>query len=318
MVEGKWPPIAVMGAGAVGCYFGGMLARAGAPVTLVGRPQHAEAIARNGLLLESIHFREQIPVSASADVAAVRSAEIVLLSVKTPDTEEAARSLAPHLASGAIILSLQNGVDNVERIRAAARIEAIAAVVYVAAEMTAPGCVKHSGRGDLIIGDLSLRNRSDSSRRQKIEGVAALFTRAGVPCRVSEDIEADLWTKLIMNCAYNAISALTRVRYGRIAADPQMRDVMRQVVEEALAVARAAGVRMANTGLVEAAWKLAGTMPAAISSTAQDILRGKRTEIDSLNGYVARRGAELKVPTPVNQTLHGLVKLLEEPPDTAA
>jgi 2-dehydropantoate 2-reductase len=318
MVEGKWPPIAVVGAGAVGCYFGGMLARAGAPVTLIGRPQHAEALARNGLLLESIHFREHIPVSASTDVAAVRSAEIVLVSVKTPDTEEAARSLVPHLASGAVVLSLQNGVDNVERMRAAARIEAIAAVVYVAAEMTAPGCVKHSGRGDLIIGDLPQHNRGDSSRRQKIEGVAALFTRAGVPCRISEDIEADLWTKLVMNCAYNAISALTRARYGRIAADPPLLDVMRQVVEETLAVARAAGVRMANTGLVEAAWKLAGTMPAAISSTAQDILRGRRTEIDSLNGYVARRGAELKGPTPVNQTLHALVKLLEETPHTAA
>jgi 2-dehydropantoate 2-reductase len=306
-----------MGAGAVGCYFGGMLARAGAPVTLIGRPQHVEAITRNGLLLESIHFREHIPVSASTDVAAVRSAEIVLLSVKTPDTEEAARSLAPHLASGAIVFSLQNGVDNVERIRAAAHIEAIAAVVYVAAEMTAPGCVKRSGRGDLIIGDLSQRNRSDNARRQRLENVAALFARAGVPCRVSEDIEADLWTKLIMNCAYNAISALSRAPYGRIAADPQMRDVMRQIVEEALAVARAAGVRMANTGLVEAAWKLAGTMPAAISSTAQDILRGRRTEIDSLNGYVARRGAELKIATPVNQTLHALVKLLEEAPPAA-
>jgi len=312
MAEGKWPPIAVMGAGAVGCYFGGMLARAGAPVTLIARPQHAEAITRNGLLLESIHFREHIPVSASTDVAAVRSAEIVLLSVKTPDTEGAARSLAPHLASGAIVLSLQNGVDNVERMRAAARIEAIAAVVYVAAEMTAPGCVKHSGRGDLIIGDLPRNHRRDSNRRQILEHIAALFTRAGVPCCISDDVEADLWTKLIMNCAYNAISALTRARYGRIAADPSLRDVMRQVVEETLAVARAAGVRMPNTDLVGVAWKLAGTMPAAISSTAQDILRGRRTEIDSLNGYVARRGAELKIATPVNQTLHALVKLLEE------
>ena len=306
-----------MGAGAVGCYFGGMLARAGAPVTLIGRPQHVEAITRNGLLLESIHFHEHIPVSASTDVAAVRNAEIVLLCVKTPDTEEVARSLAPHLANGAIVLSLQNGVDNVERIRAVADIEAIAAVVYVAAEMTAPGCVKHTGRSDLIIGDLSQRNRSDNARRQRLENVAALFARAGVPCRVSEDIEADLWTKLIMNCAYNAISALSRARYGRIAHDPWTRDVMRQIVEEALAVARAAGVRMANTDLVDAAWKLAGTMPAAISSTAQDILRGKRTEIDSLNGYVARRGAELKVATPVNQTLHALVKLLEEAPPAA-
>lgn len=318
MEEGKWPAIAVMGAGAVGCYFGGMLARAGAPVTLIGRPQHVEAMNRNGLLLEGIRFRESIPVSAATDVGAVRNAEIVLLCVKTLDTEDAARSLAPHLANGAVVVSLQNGVDNVERIRSATAIEAVPAVVYVAAEMTAPGRVRCAGRGELIIGDLTGHYRSDGARRRKLESVAALFGRAEVPCRVSEDIEADLWTKLIMNCAYNAISALSRARYSLIAADPRMREVMRQVVEEVLAVARAAGVRMPDTDLVDAAWRLAGTMPEATSSTAQDIARGKRTEIDSLNGYVARRGAELKIATPVNQTLHALVKLLEGAAGAAA
>ena len=318
MEEGSWPSVAVMGAGAVGCFFGGMLARAGAPVTLIGRPHHIGAITQNGLLIDSIHFQEHIPVSASTDVADVRNAEIVLLSVKTPDTEEAAQSLAPYLASGAIILSLQNGVDNVERIRAAAHTDAVAAVVYVAAEMTAPGCVKHTGRGNLIIGDLVRSHQSDHARRQTLERVAALFARAGVPCRVSDNIEAELWTKLIMNCAYNAISALTRARYGRLVADPWTHDLMRQIVEEVLAVARASGVRMPDNDLVGAAWNLAGTMPAAISSTAQDITRGKRTEIDALNGYVTRRGAGLRIPTPVNQTLYVLVKLLEEAPRISA
>ena len=312
MQDSKWPAIAVMGAGAVGCYFGGMLARAGAPVVLIGRPQHVEAMNRYGLLLESLHFREHIPVSASSDVASARNAAVVLLCVKTPDTEGAARSLTPHLARGAILVSLQNGVDNVERIRSAANIEAVPAVVYVAAEMTAPGCVKHTGRGDLIIGDLMGRSRDESAHRLKLADIATLFARAGVPCRISGNVEADLWTKLIMNCAYNAISALTRVRYGYLVADARTREVMRQVVEEVLAVARAAGVRMPNGDLVGAAWKLAETMPAAISSTAQDIAQGRRTEIDSLNGYAARRGGELGIATPVNQTLHALVKLLEE------
>jgi 2-dehydropantoate 2-reductase len=316
--KSNWPRIAVMGAGAVGCYFGGMLARAGAPVTLIGRPQHVEVMNRDGLFLDGIRFRESIPVSASTDAGAVRDAGIVLLCVKTPDTEDAARSVAPHLAGGAVVVSLQNGVDNVERIRSATAIEAIPAVVYVAAEMVAPGRLRHTGRGDLIIGDLPEKRRSDGARRQTLESVAALFNRAEVPCRISENIQTDLWTKLILNCAYNAISALTRVRYGLIVADPRMRDLMRQVVEEVLAVARAAGVRMPDTGLVEAAWKLAEGMPDATSSTAQDIARGRRTEIDSLNGYVARRGAELGIATPVNQTLHALVKLLEAAPPTAA
>jgi 2-dehydropantoate 2-reductase len=312
MEETKWPSIAVMGAGAVGCYFGGMFARAGAPVTLIGRPQHVEAITRNGLFLESSRFRQYLPVSASTDAAAARDAQIVLLCVKAFDTEAAVRLLAPHLATGAVVVSLQNGVDNIGRLRSIASMEAIPAVVYVGAEMTAPGCVKHTARGDLVIGDLPRRSPGDNARQRWLESLAALFARAEVPCRVSDNVEADLWTKLIMNCAYNAISALSRARYGRIVSNQYMRDVMRQVVEEVVAVARAAGVQMADVNLVEAIWKLAETMPGAISSTAQDISRGRHTEIDSLNGYVARRGAELGVATPVNQTLHALVKLLEE------
>jgi 2-dehydropantoate 2-reductase len=310
--EDKWPPIAVVGAGAVGCYFGGMLARAGAPVTLIGRRQHVEAILQNGLFLESLHFRQHIRISASTQVDAARKARVVLLSVKAPDTEDAAKCLAPHLASGAVVVSLQNGVDNVERIWSAANLDVIPAVVYVAAEMTAPGCVKHTGRGDLIIGDLSARDRNQAARQRQLEYLASLFGRGGVPCRVSETVEADLWTKLIMNCAYNAISALSRARYGRMASNPWTRQVMRQIIEEVLAVARAAGVPRMNVDLVEAGWKLAETMPDALSSTAQDIARGKHTEIDSLNGYVVRRGASLGIATPVNQALHALVKLLEE------
>jgi 2-dehydropantoate 2-reductase len=312
MEENKWPPIAVMGAGAVGCYFGGMFARAGAPVTLIGRPQHVEAMARNGLFLESNRFRQYLPVSASTDAAAARNAQIVLLCVKTFDTEAAVRLLAPHLANGSVVVSLQNGVDNIDRLRSIASLEAIPAVVYVGAEMTAPGCVKHTARGDLVIGDLPRRGPGDNARQRWLDSLAALFVRAEVPCSVSDNVEADLWTKLIMNCAYNAISALSRARYGRIVSNQYARDVMRQVVEEVVAVARAAGVHMADVNLIEAVWRLAETMPGTISSTAQDISRGKHTEIDSLNGYVARRGSELGVATPVNQTLHALVKLIEE------
>lgn len=312
MQKEKWPRIAVMGAGAVGGYFGGMLARAGAPVTMIGRSAHVEAMTRNGLFLDSIHFQQQIPISATTEIEAAREAEIVLLCVKTLDTEEAAKSLAPYFANGTVLVSLQNGVDNVERIRAAAKIDAIAAVVYVAAEMTEAGRVKHTGRGDLIIGNFSEPNRREDHRRSELENLSALFTRAGVPCRISENIEGELWIKLIINCAYNAISALSRSRYDRIVHNPVTRELMRKVVEESLAVANAAGVRIPNANLLDTTWKLAEAMPHATSSTAQDIARGKRTEIDSLNGYVARRGAELHVATPVTQTLHALVKLLEE------
>src|ERR1700722_2848288 len=115
MAEKQWPRIAVVGAGAVGCYFGGRLARAGAPVALIGRARHVEAINRDGLFIDSVHFKEHIPIRASTEIAAARDAQLVLFSVKTVDTEEAAKLLAPCLAPEAIVVSLQNGVDNAER-----------------------------------------------------------------------------------------------------------------------------------------------------------------------------------------------------------
>ena len=295
----------MLGAGAVGCYFGGMLARAGADVILIGRPHHVEAISRNGLFLDTLQFEQRVAVAASSELTAAHNAGIVLFCVKTFDTEDAAKSLAPHLAPGAVVVSLQNGVDNVERMRSAAHVDAVPAVVYVAAAMTAPGRVRHSGRGDLIIGDFFGSGR-------ELESVAAVFTNAGVPCRVSANIAGELWTKMIINCAYNAISALGRAKYARLVANPWTRELMKQVTEEAVAIAHASGVQLPEPDMVDAVWKLAGTMSGATSSTAQDIARGNRTEIDSLNGYLVRRGAQLGVATPVNQTLHALVKLLEE------
>ncbi len=300
-----WPKIAVVGAGAVGGYFGGLLARAGASVVMIGRPSFVEAVKKNGLFLDTLQFQESVRVEASTDLDTVRGAEIVLFSVKTTDNATTARALAPLLAPDALVLSLQNGVDNVEQIRAAAAIEALPAVVYVAASVPEPGRVKHVGRGDLVIGP----------RSERTERVAALFARANVPCRISENIEGELWTKLVWNCALNAVSALGRAKYGQIAASVDAWKVVASAVHEVLAVARAANVY--PPGLEDPKAALAGAlmvatqMSEALSSTAQDMNRGKRTEIDSLNGYVSRCGAELGVPTPVNHALYALVKLAE-------
>jgi 2-dehydropantoate 2-reductase len=301
------PTIAVVGAGAVGCYYGGMLARAGAPVTLIGRAAHVEAIAHDGLYLEGIRLREHIRVGASTDIAAAADSQIVLVCVKATDTDETARLLAPRLRSGARVISLQNGVDNVERMHAAAGLQALAAAVYVAAEMAGPGHVRQTSRGDLVLGDpLAIAPANE------IDALAEFFSRADVPCTVTGNIKADLWKKLVLNCTYNAISALARARYGRIVRDPGMRVLLTHVTAETVAVANAAGVNIDLEEQIAAGLRLGDVMPDALSSTAQDIARGKRTEIDSLNGYVARLGEELGVATPINHALYKLVKLLEE------
>lgn len=309
----RWPAIAVMGAGAVGSFFGGMLARSGARVTLIGRPPHVAAVMRDGLVIERATSRETIRMAASTDVAVARDAEIVLFCVKSFDTENAAKMLAPYLARETIVISIQNGVDNVSRIREISGVDAIAAAVYVAVELPAPGTIRHFGRGDLLVGELPGGIAlSDARSQRRCDVIASLFVRAGVPCKVSNDITADLWTKLVMNCAYNAISALSRTRYGPLVSEPLARDLMAQVVHEILAIAPSCGVRMPRgTSILDDVWRLADGMPGAISSMAQDLAGGRRTEIDSLNGYVTRRGAEFGIPTPVNRTLLALVKLLE-------
>jgi 2-dehydropantoate 2-reductase len=304
--------VAVMGAGAVGSYFGGMLARAGVPVTMIARPAYVEAVRRNKLFLDTVSFQERVTVEASADPSAVRNANVVLFCVKGQDNEETAHAIAPYLSADAIVVSVQNGVDNVERIRAASGIDALPAVVYVAVAMPEPGHVKHSGRGELVLGEFAGRSVGAESQPPRTEQIATLFASAKVPCRISQDILADMWLKFITNCGANAVSAIAQASYGEIARYCESRELMSRVVEESIAVGRAAGVRMPEAGFTEKWLESLGKFGDALSSTAQDVARGKHSEIESLNGYIVRRGAELGVATPSNFALYALVKLLEE------
>ena len=290
---------AVMGAGAVGCYYGGMLARAGHEVTLIARPPHVDALRRSGLRLQAQTFDEQVPLQASADASAVQGAQLVLFCVKSTDTDTAGAAMAPHLAPDAIILSLQNGVDNAERLAASLGRPVVPAVVYVATEMAGAGHVRHHGRGDLVIGATPRSN-----------ALVALFAAAQVPVQVSANVAGALWAKLIVNCAYNAVSAISQLPYGRMVQGTGVPELMRDVVQECLAVATALHIDVPGD-LPDAVRRIALTMPGQQSSTAQDLARGKPTEIDHLNGYVVRQGAMLGVLTPVNRALHALVKLIE-------
>ncbi len=291
--------IAVMGAGAVGCYYGGMLARAGHDVVLIGRPTHVEAVRRAGLFLDTHAFQAQVPMRASTDASGVQGAQLVLCCVKSTDSANAALQMAPYLEADAIILSLQNGVDNAERLQAVLGREVVPTVVYVASEMAGPGHVKHHGRGELVIGP------SPAS-----DELAKLFAEAGVPAQVSDNVRGELWAKLILNCAYNALSAITQLPYGRLVQGEGVEALMRDVMNECLAVAQGVGVSVQGDTW-EAVQRIARTMPAQLSSTAQDLARGKRSEIDHINGHVMHQGEALGIPTPVNRVLHTVVKLLE-------
>jgi 2-dehydropantoate 2-reductase len=298
--------VAVMGAGAVGCYYGAKLARAGHDVILIGRPLHVAAVRERGLLLESGGVTAAVRVAATEDSSGVADAEIVLFCVKSGDTSATGRAIAPYLKSGVVVLSLQNGVDSAERLQAALQRPVVPTGVYVAVDMPAAGHVRHHGRGELVIG------ANPSS-----EDIAGMFRAAGVPTEVSQDVISVLWTKLVVNCTYNALSAIPQFPYGRLMAVDGVRDVMTEVVVECIAVAESLGVTVSRE-ILHTVLGLAASMPDQLSSTAQDLARGKKTEIDDLNGYVVRKGAELGIPTPANLSLFTMVKLMEAKTASAA
>jgi len=291
--------VAVIGAGAVGCYYGGLLLRAGHAVTFIGRQPHVDAINAHGLLLDTKSFKGHLPARAATDTTALAPPDLVLFCVKSADTEQAGRSLAGHLRPETSVLSLQNGVDNAQRLRAVTAHAVIPVVVYVGSEMAGPGHVRHHGGGDLAIG------ASAAS-----EALAQTLEAAGVHTTIADDIEVTLWSKLVINCAFNALSAVADISYGPMLEVEGTKDVVTRAVQEAITVARACGVGMPDD-LLANILNIPTMMPAQKSSTAQDLVRGKPSEIDFLNGYVVRKGAELGIPTPTNHALQVMVKLAQ-------
>src|SRR5262245_68083 len=248
---GEWPRIAVVGAGAVGGYFGGMFARAGAPTIFIGRKYFADAVTSKGLVLDKLQGQERIRATATIEMSAIRDCSLILFCVKANDTWETARQMAPFVRPDATVVCLQNGVDNADRVRTTANVDAVPAAVYVAVSVPESGRVKHLARGDLVIGPPS----------EKITDIANNLIRAGISCRISDNIEGELWVKLLCNCALNAVSALGHARYGEIAQNADAKLLMEHVVDEVLAVARAA--RVALPGVHDRASGMAAAMEIA-------------------------------------------------------
>jgi 2-dehydropantoate 2-reductase len=303
--------IAVVGAGAVGSFYGAMLARAGHRVTLIGRPAHVHAITRNGLKLDlaASSTTEIIQIEASTELSSLHIADLVLFCVKSTDSASVALQIAPHLSPNALIMSLQNGVENSNLIAKQVANVVIPCVVYVATEIPAPGCVKHHGRGDLVIGTMLASRLRDPQKT--LQEIVELFDSAQIPVQISPNVMADLWSKLMINCAFNAISGLAQIQYGKLAALEPVRSTQTALVKEVIAVAHADGIHLSETVALQAVEQISVTMGSQKSSTAQDMARSKLSEIDHLNGFIVRRGQALGVATPVNQALFALVKLVE-------
>ena len=270
-----------------------------------------QAIADHGLQLDLANSSgiENIHLHTSTEVASVHQADLVLFCVKSTDSESVAKHIAPYLLPHAVVVSLQNGVENSMLISQHIKNAVIPAVVYVATEITAPGCVKHHGRGDLVIGTMSPTRLSHP--QQTLTAVSELFASAQVAVRISDNVMVELWSKLMVNCAFNAISGLSQLSYGKLAERETIRSTQADVVKEVIAVAKADGVVLSEPEALQTVAHIAVAMAGQKSSTAQDMARHKISEIDHLNGFIVRRGFAHGIATPVNQALYALVKLVE-------
>jgi 2-dehydropantoate 2-reductase len=297
--------VGVMGAGAIGCHYGGLLAQAGVAVTLVARAAHVQAIRSGGLRWQSAGVDRRIALAAATEVSALQACDLVLVTVKSGDTLAVARQLAETLQADCLVLSLQNGVENADRLRQVLQQPVAAVVAYVAVEMAGPGHVLHRGRGELQVEVLAM-----PGARARLEALVQALRAAGVAVTLTEGARAAQWNKLVVNCAYNALSALLQQPYGQIVQRKGVPELMRTVVAECQQVAAAEGIRLAPE-LQQVVEALALSMPGQYSSTAQDLARGKPSEIDDLNGAIVRAGRRHGIATPVNQALLTLVQALE-------
>ena len=299
--------IAAMAAGAVGGYFGARMAAAGHDVFFIARGAHLDAIKKNGLTIESVHGDLHLPnPNVTDDPAKVGPVDIVLFAVKLWDTEKGAEAARPLLGANTRVITLQNGVDSYERIAPiVGRERAIPGVTYVVTVIDRPGVIKQASQFQSIICG-TIDGRADAS----LAAFVAAAKAANINITQSDNIERDRWHKFIFLSGTSGATALTRTSMGPILADPDTRALFRAIMAETLAVGRAKGVAL-DPGYVDERLAFADkNVPAGMkASMANDLDRGNRLELDWLAGQVSRLGKELKVPTPVNDTIYAALKL---------
>jgi 2-dehydropantoate 2-reductase len=299
--------IAVMGTGAVGGYFGAKLAAAGDDVVFITRPRHLSALRRDGLRIESpngdLYVRNGFFTDSPADAGAV---DLVLFCVKSYDTTKAAAALAPMITKSTAILSLQNGIDNPEKIAGFWGTErTLAGVVYIGAELSGPGVIQHSSGGKIVLG------RMNGHAAETAQSVEQTLSRAAIPCAISSAIEQVQWAKLLWNAPFCAVSCLTRSTVREIVESEALTNLIRDCMEEVRAAARTRGIDL-KTELFDQTLAFSGGLGDFKPSMLQDLEAGKPLEYDALNGLVVRLLDQAGEQAPINKVFHNTLSFLDK------
>ena len=301
--------IAILGAGALGCAIGAALTDGGHETWLISRsPAHVNAMRGEGLRVDDAQGTRRIPVLAATQAAEVGVAELVIVLVKSFQTDAAMRGAAALVGPDTLVLSLQNGLGHEEILAdIVGRERVLAGKTYVGGVLRGPGHIQ-SG----VVGKATYIGELDGRVTPRVQAIADAFNAAGLATTVSENIVGTMWDKLLVNVATGALTGITRLTYGQLYDDALLKATSLAAVAEAIAAAQAAGVKLSMTD-PEQAWALAAEgLPAAFkTSMLQSLEKGSITEIDFINGSVVRYGQQYGVPTPVNATLVACIKGIE-------
>ena len=297
----------MIGPGAMGSLFGGLLSRAGEELWLVGyRKEQVETICSVGLTLEEKGKSQIIPMKATPDVTSVGKADLVIFFVKTYDTERAVSDSLVLEKEDTVFLTLQNGLGNEEAIcKKIDRKKVMLGVTGHGATLLRPGHVRHAGWGKTFLGELDHRITDRATR------IAQMFCKAGIETEASPNIHDQVWGKLVVNAGINALTALTGFKNGQLLDYPETARLMERLVFEAAQVARRKGVHIEEDP-IEKVRKAAEATRENRSSMGQDFDHRRRTEIDAINGAVVREAQALGTPAPFNQAVTDLVKAIEK------
>lgn len=292
--------IVVVGAGGVGGYFGGKLAQAGFDVTFIARGKTLQAIKGNGLKVKSVNGDFVVHPKVTDDFKDIKNPDLVILGVKSWQIEPIAEELKDVITKNTMILPLQNGADNADRLRNILPNEnVLAGLCKIVSKIEAPGVINHFAFEPEIV-----FSEYDSKLTSRVKKVKAVFDKAGFKSTISENIQLDIWKKFLFITTISGIGAITRAVYGEIRKDDYLRQIMYQTANEIVAIANAKGIKLTNTD-IEIILKIIDNFNHGTTASMQrDVMAGRPSELENFNGYIVKQGKELHITTPANAFIY--------------
>ncbi len=298
--------ILVVGPGAMGCLFAAKLKESGNHVTLLDYKKHrADLISSQGIKIEGLSGDMTVPVQATTSIPQ-ESPDLTMICVKATKTRDVAQAIKPALGPNTHVLTLQNGIGNMEILSEILGEEKICGgVTSEGATVLGPGHIRHAGQGETFIGSAHVS-------KDKIERIVSVFNDAGFHTEFAQDVTSLLWGKLLVNVGINALTAITRVKNGILPSIPGTRAIMEKAVKEAEQVAKKKGVTLPYEDPLARVIQVCEATSANVASMLQDVLNHRITEVDFINGAIVKEARSINLPTPVNETLTDLVKAIQE------